>query len=242
MSNQNQPTQYKTIIYSGKVEQVYAIHTAINKKRITGDVYLSELGLAGDECANPKFHGGVERALHHYPREHYQYWSNYYAGQSQELTQFSQRSDVNEIAGMGENISTLGLCEENVHIGDRFQWGEAIIEVSQPRSPCMSLNKRWALHDISVQMQKLSLCGWLYRVIQTGIVNQSDELMLIDRPALSLSIKQVCDIYFADPLNQQGIQKLLSIEALSQSWRSKLEQRLLTGEVENWNFRLLGHA
>lgn len=241
MPNQNRPTCYKTIIYSGKVEQVYSINTAINKKRVTGNVYVSELGLEGDECANPKFHGGVERALHHYPREHYQYWSNYYAGQS-ELTNFSQQCAANDIAGMGENISTVGLCEENVHIGDRFQWGEAIIEVSQPRSPCMNLNKRWALNDISVQMQKLSLCGWLYRVIQVGNVNQADELTLIDRSASSLSVKQVCDIYFLDPLNQQSLQKLLSIEALSQSWRSKLEQRLLTGKIENWNFRLLGHA
>ncbi|MFT5705833.1 MAG: MOSC domain-containing protein YiiM, partial [Oceanospirillaceae bacterium] len=147
-----------------------------------------------------------------------------------------------EFAGMGENISTLGLNEENVCIGDRFQWGEAIIEVSQPRSPCHNLSKRWGIEKFSVIMQELSYCGWLYRVIQTGNVNANSMLELISRVENTLSIKQVCDRYFAQPLNVEGLYELASLTALSSSWREKIEKRIKTGELENWNFRLLGHA
>ncbi|MDA0148975.1 MOSC domain-containing protein [Vibrio sp. LaRot3] len=218
-------------IFAGKVAEKFGMRTAMDKQEIAGDVYLSETGLEGDECAETKFHGGVERALHQYPSEHYQHWQSKY------------RSDSDWLApGMGENISTKGMLEHQVCIGDRYQWGEAIIEVSQPRSPCAKLNQRWGVEGLSVDMQDISRCGWLYRVIKPGVVNSTLPLVLVERPDNAMSIKQVCDIYFADPLNPKGLQTLLAQDKLSANWRATVEKRLATGEVENWNFRLLGHA
>ncbi|EGU31071.1 hypothetical protein VII00023_08674 [Vibrio ichthyoenteri ATCC 700023] len=218
-------------IYVGKVTQFHGMRTAMNKGACDGELFLAKTGLDGDECADSKFHGGVERALHQYPAEHYDYWAAQYRSESEWCA-----------PGMGENISTLGMTEADVCIGDRYQWGEAIIEVSQPRSPCMKLSQRWGVENFSIDMQQLSRCGWLYRVVQTGKVSAKQPLVLIERVENPLSILAICERYFADPLNVAGLEELLAQDRLSTSWRSNVEKRLATGEVENWNFRLLGHA
>ncbi|KII76458.1 MOSC domain-containing protein [Vibrio renipiscarius] len=218
-------------VYRGKVAQFQGMQTAMNKSSVTGEIALTLTGLEGDECFETKFHGGAERALHQYPAEHYDYWAKKY------------RSDSEWCApGMGENISTLGMTEADVCIGDRYQWGTAIIEVSQPRSPCMKLSQRWGVENFAVDMQDISRCGWLYRVIQAGKVSVDHPLVLIERVENPLSILAVCERYFGDPLNRVGLEELLAQDRLSNNWRANVEKRLVSGDIENWNFRLLGHA
>ncbi len=217
-------------LFAGKVAQQFGMTTAMVKSPVLGRIFVSEQGLEGDEVAEKRFHGGPERAIHQYPFEHYSYWKQRYSIDQEWLA-----------PGMGENISSLGMTEESVCIGDQYQWGEAVIEVSQPRSPCFKLGKRWGVEDLSVHMQEISRCGWLYRVIKTGHVSSQDALILMDRDPEALSVKQVCDLYFGDPLNSQGLARLLALKGLSQSWRSTIEKRIETQQVENWNFRLLGH-
>ncbi|MFD2177437.1 MOSC domain-containing protein [Veronia pacifica] len=218
-------------IYCGKKKTVDGFDTAMYKSPVQGKQYLSEIGLEGDEQADNKHHGGTERALHQYPAEHYQFWQQKYGGEQDW-----------QAPGMGENLSSLGMNEETVCVGDQYQWGEAIIEVSQPRSPCFKLNKRWQLEDFSVEMQSLSRCGWLYRVIKAGYVDLSQPLTLVSRPENALTLKEVCDLFFGDPLNPEALLTLREQSALSESWMSKVKARLETGKLENWNFRLLGHA
>ena len=222
----------QTQIFIGKTTLHVGLQTAINKTPIRQSIQLSELGLVGNESADKLYHGGLERALHHYPAEHYQYWQKKYGVAKQAW----------HVSGMGENISTFGLDETNVCIGDQFQWGEAIIEVSQPRSPCFKLNKHWGISRFSVQMQNSSRCGWLLRVIKTGRVPLNAPLLRIQREENAMTIKAVCDIFFGNPLDTEGLQTLLKQKKLSLSWLTKIEQRLDTGEVENWNYRLLDHA
>ncbi|WP_430520710.1 MOSC domain-containing protein [Aliivibrio sp.] len=230
--NEQTTTEIDTRIFVGKVEQVFGLTSAINKHQTSSSLYLSEQGLEGDECAELKFHGGAERALHHYPAEHYLFWQIKY---SESVSKWAA-------PGMGENISTLGMNEENVCIGDQYQWGEAIIEVSQPRSPCYKLNQRWDVADVSTSMQQLSRCGWLYRVIKSGMVDSNSRLTLITREENALTVKQVCDIFFGDPLNKEALLSLQAINKLSINWQRTIQTRLTSGKLENWNFRLLGHA
>ncbi|MEC6906744.1 MOSC domain-containing protein [Photobacterium piscicola] len=221
---------YLNSIYRGNVEFCYGLQTAINKSLAKGRLYLSLEGLEGDECADLRHHGGVERALHHYPLEHYVYWKQKY------------NIDIDWVApGMGENLSSNGMTEETVCLGDLYQWGEAVIEVSQPRSPCFKLNKRWGIDDFSMDMQELSRCGWLYRVIQAGMVSVDDPLVLISQEPNAMTLREVCDIFFGDPLNKEGLLKLKQQRKLSDSWASKVIARLENNEVERWDFRLLGH-
>ncbi|GAB6260121.1 MOSC domain-containing protein [Photobacterium sp. R1] len=219
-----------TGLYTGTVTQNYGITTAMAKQPVTGRMYLSETGLEGDECAEPKFHGGTERALHQYPFEHYAFWQQKYP----------EREWVSP--GMGENISALGMTEDNVRIGDRYRWGEAIIEISQPRSPCFKLNCRWDLQGFSETMQTTGRCGWLYRVIQPGFISATAPLVLIQAGDERFTVKRVLDWYFNDPMNPDKLRLLQTCEALSKSWQSTIAKRLETGELENWHFRLNGKA
>ncbi len=216
-------------VYRGRVAQRYGFETAIDKVSVDENLYLSWEGLDGDACADRRHHGGRERALHQYPFEHYAYWQQKYGPEHQWIA-----------PGMGENLSTEGMLEENVCLGDRYRWGEAIIEVSQPRSPCYKLNQRWGIDRFSVEMQAFSRCGWLYRVIQPGRVSMQDALMLVEREGNALSILQVCEWFFCDPLNEAALHRLRQQTRLSDSWMSKVVQRLETQTVENWNFRLFG--
>jgi len=141
---------------------------------------------------------------------------------------------------MGENFSSEGMTEDIVCLGDRYQWGEAIIEVCQPRSPCFKLNHRWGIEDFCVDMQEVSRCGWLYRVIKPGVVSVSEPLILIERVANAMTLREVCEIFFGNPLDKIGLAKLTQQSKLSSSWLSKVAQRLETNEIENWHFRLSG--
>lgn len=229
------PQQYTVDMYIGQIKQSYGLVTAIDKQQVNKSIYLSEHGLTGDETADKKYHGGLERALHQYPVEHYTFWQHVFFPRTNKQPQF-------EAPGMGENMSTLGMTEENVCIGDQYQWGDAIIEVSQPRLPCFNLNTRWDVADISVQMQELTRCGWLYRVIKSGMVSQGDALIRIKRLTPATTIKQVCELFFDEPLNSINLTKLIEMPALSPYWGETAKTRLATNTVENWNFRLLDHA
>jgi MOSC domain-containing protein YiiM len=222
---------YLINIYCGKVAKRYGMETAIDKSPIKASVYLSLEGLAGDECGDKIHHGGAERALHQYPTEHYAYWQE----------KHTKKEDW-QAAGMGENLSSIGMTEHDVCIGDRYQWGEAIIEVSQPRSPCFKLSQRWDIENFSVDMQEVSRCGWLYRVIKPGMVSVDEPLELIARVENPMTINTVCESFFGDPLNKEKLLTLRQQSKLSDSWMNRIVERLAINEVESWSFRLFGHA
>ncbi|USH04688.1 MOSC domain-containing protein [Grimontia kaedaensis] len=216
-------------VFTGKVKSQFGMMTAMGKQSVEGEIFLSALGLQGDECASDKHHGGVERALHQYPSEHYDFWR----------TKFGDKADWHP-AGMGENISTERMTEDDVCIGDKYQWGKAVIQVSQPRSPCYKLNKRWDVETFSEVMQETAKCGWLYRVITPGFVSAAESLILIERAENALTIKQTCDYYFGDPLNPEGLRLIAAQEGLSASWTRTVHKRMETQQVEDWTPRLKG--
>lgn len=91
-------------------------------------------------------------------------------------------------------------------------------------------------------MQDTSRCGWLYRVIQPGMVSVNEPLQLIEQVANAMTLHDICDLFFVDPMNKTGLLKLQQQSKLSASWMSKVELRLKTGKVESWDSRLLGYA
>ncbi|VEA79647.1 6-N-hydroxylaminopurine resistance protein [Salmonella enterica subsp. arizonae] len=137
---------YPVEVFTGKIQDYAGSRpSAIAKVQVDGELMLTELGLEGDEQAEKKIHGGPDRALCHYPREHYRYWA-------QEFPELAERFVA---PAFGENLSTDGLTEQNVYIGDIFRWGEALIQVTQPRSPCFKLNYHFAISDMASQMQNV---------------------------------------------------------------------------------------
>ena len=119
-------------VYIGKIEPYSGSSpSAIGKRQVQGGIMLTSLGLEGDEQAETRFHGGPDRALCHYPREHYAHW----------MQQFPEQAEIFSAPAYGENISTLGMTEQNVFMGDIYRWGEALIQVTQPRSTYLTFKK-----------------------------------------------------------------------------------------------------
>ncbi|MCY1352713.1 Protein YiiM [compost metagenome] len=216
-------------VFIGKAEDIGGgLSSAIDKSRVEQRTWLWPQGLGGDEHGDQRFHGGPERALHHYPAEHYRYWRKHY------------RQWPWVAPAFGENLSTYGLTEDQVCIGDIFRWGQAFLQVSQPRSPCYRLSRRWSIPELAQYVQESGRCGWFYRVLRPGFVSPEAPLELIQRSHPGLSVAQTIQHYFHYPLDRPGLQALRDCEALSPRWRETAARRLATNQVEDWTARLLG--
>ncbi|MEO0913788.1 MAG: MOSC domain-containing protein, partial [Pseudomonadota bacterium] len=143
--------------------------SAIDKQPIPGPWHIATTGLRGDEQADTRHHGGPDKALHHYSRDHYATWRR-------ELP--AAREALRTAPAFGENISTHGLSEADICIGDVFCLGDVILQVSQGRQPCWKLNIRFGVSDMALRVQRSGRTGWYYRVLEPGVVEPGDILRL----------------------------------------------------------------
>ncbi len=163
---------YPVNVFVGKIRDYAGSRpSAIDKIQSTENCSSAISVSMGTSRRRRKIHGGPDRALCHYPREHYADW----------IRDFPQQAERFCAPAFGENLSTTGLTEQNVYIGDIFRWGEALIQVTQPRSPCFKLNFHFAINDMAQLMQNSGKTGWLYRVIAGGQVSSDAPLELVSR-------------------------------------------------------------
>ena len=222
--------RYPVDVFAGKIRDYTGSRpSAIAKVQVDGELMLTELGLAGDEQAETKIHGGPDRALCHYPREHYLHWRQ----------AFPEQAELFVAPAFGENLSTQGMTEENVFIGDIFQWGEALVQVTQPRSPCFKLNFHFAISDMASQMQDVGKTGWLCSVIAPGMVSADAPLVLASRVS-DVSVQEAIAIAWHMPFDDGQYHRLLSAAGLSKSWTRTMQKRRLSGKIEDNSRRLWG--
>jgi len=160
------------MLFAGRPREIaLGRRSAIRKVPLAPPWRIAAEGLIGDRQADRRHNGGVEKALHHYPREHYDAWRN------------EERALASEFVApaFGENISTLGLTEDSICVGDVFALGGARLQVSQGRQPCLTLNFRFGRRDMARRTQESGRCGWYYRVLETGVAQPGDSLRLIER-------------------------------------------------------------
>jgi len=189
------------------------ILTAILKLPIQGKVWLSSVNFDGDAQGDLIHHGGIEKAICVYAHEHYAYWAGV-LGQPLAYGAF------------GENLTTRGMTEEEVCIGDTFRFGEAIVQVSQPRQPCYKLSMKYGLPDLPLQVQETGYTGYYLRVLQEGTVAREDGLIRLSRHPLGVTVAYANRIMHRDKRNEAGIREILAVDALSVSWRETLQGRL----------------
>lgn len=221
---------YPLQVYIGKTRQYEGSRpSAIGKRLVDGELKLNELGLEGDQQAEKVIHGGPDRALCHYPREHYLHWAR----------EFPEQAEQFNAPAFGENLSTCGLTEKNVYIGDIFRWGDALIQVTQPRSPCFKLNYHFGISDMAALLQQSGYCGWLYRVVMAGNVSTESPLELVSRLS-EVSVAEAIAIAWHMPFDDEQYHRLLSAAGLSTSWTRTMQKRRISGKVENNSRRLVG--
>ncbi|CAN7170877.1 MOSC domain-containing protein [Rhizobium sp. LjRoot30] len=204
--------------------------SGIAKVPVADSLTLSETGFDGDVQGDPIRHGGPEKAVHHYPFDHYPDWTE----------GLGPHPLLSRPGAFGENLSTTGLKENAVAIGDVFELGTAIVEVSQGRQPCWKLNERFGTAAMARAVQSTGRTGWYYRVLQPGIVTPEDRLTLVERRSPEWTVARIWRAFYIDPLNRAELSGIAALERLANGWRTHASRRLETNSVEDWNKRLTG--
>ena len=189
--------------------------TGIYKNRIDGPARVERNGFVGDAHGDLRVHGGPEKAVHHYDAQNYLHLSDAFPRCNTELVPGS----------LGENISTTRLSERNVHIGDVFQVGTAILQVSQPRSPCWKINHRFGVERMSMHIAQERITGWYYRVLEPGSVSVGDTILLLERQTGRFSIDEFWKIQLTHRPSLDDLAELFHLPGLAQDWKRRLEER-----------------
>jgi len=152
------------------------IQTGIFKQPTEGPIEVKQLGLEGDQQANKKLHGGVYKAICVYPSEHYDLWKEELGNPGLSFGDF------------GENLTTAGLMEGDICLGDRLRIGSVEMVVTQPREPCITLNARLDTKDLSARIRKSGRSGFYCSVEREGTIENGDSIEYISRDENKVSV------------------------------------------------------
>ena len=187
--------------------------SSINRRPIEGFVGLTKSGLVGDRPADGLDHGGVDQAVCCYPHEHYPYWERR-LGTSLPIPSF------------GENLTVGGLLEDQICIGDALRIGQAVVEVSQPRSPCWKLADKHSEPDLIRWIKETGYSGFFFRVLEPGHISAMNEFSVVDRSHDGLTVRQALQTAVAKAPRRESLERLVNAAALSAAWRTRMAKKL----------------
>lgn len=184
--------------------------SAFDKRSVADKVAMGELGIAGDEVADKKHHGGIDKAVLCYSASHYDWWQLEYP-------------DLNiQPGGFGENLTFTDLDESTVCIGDRYTLGTCIVEVSQPRQPCWKIARRWGDKTLTKVVGQTGKTGWYVRVIQPGTCQAGDPVQRTHRPNESWTVGRANDILMGRESDRYATMELMQLPELADDWKADL--------------------
>ena len=205
-------------IYTGKVREVQhqgkTMTTAIYKTLHQGPAQVTTTHIEGDEQANLKVHGGINKAVYAYPAQHYQHWQQ-------------ARPDLNLAPGaFGENLAVTGLDEHQVCVGDTYRIGTTVLEVTTPRMPCHKLGAKVGDATFIKTFLQARLSGFYFKVLQTGTLQAGDAITKLGTDGHGLSIDEVVRLYHEDNRNIQLLQKAIDSPTLQADWKATFTSSL----------------
>lgn len=192
------------------------VTSAIRKQAVAPGTWLalSSVNLEGDEQADLRVHGGPDKAVYAHPSEHLPAWRN-------DLDQA-----LDEPAPFGENLSTEGATEDQVTIGERWSWGDAVLEVCQPRWPCHKLIRHRGTQVAAELLVGTGRSGWYLRVLQEGRVPVDGPIEVLERPrwpSVLDCLRARTNLHDGDPALAA---RVVEVPALADQWRRGLEAGL----------------
>ena len=190
------------------------VTTGIFKKPVNGPVMMRMLNLDGDGQADLTVHGGASKAVYAYPSEHYDYWRTELPGIDLPWGMF------------GENLTTEGLLEEVVYIGDKFRIGEAEVIVTEPRMPCYKLGIKFGRADIIKRFLASRRTGFYFAVVREGMVGAGDAVELIGREQHEISVADITRLYAFEKDDLKGLRRAIEVEALPENWKGYFRHQL----------------
>ncbi len=196
------------------------VNTGIFKDPVEGSVRVRVLNLDGDEQADLTVHGGPDKAVYAYPNEHYAPW----------------RAELPELAfppgAFGENLTTAGMLEDEVRIGDRLRIGSAEFVVTQPRMPCYKLAVRFQRPDMLKRMLRSGRTGFYLRVLHEGTLAPGDRIEHVPAGADAITVTDVVRLYTVDADNRELLERAVQNAVLPAGWRSYFQTRLWNADGE----------
>lgn len=191
-----------------------AWRSAIYKEALAGRIAVNPINIEGDKQANLKFHGGPDKAVCCFSAEHFDFWRTNLG-----------RGDEFGFGAFGENFTLQGLTEKQVCIGDIFAVGTAIVQVTQPRQPCINLARKWDSTEMPAQMIALGHTGFYLRVLTPGDVEAGNAMTLQARPHPEISIATANEILYRKAGGETSRLALMALPELSEEWRQMLGRR-----------------
>jgi MOSC domain-containing protein YiiM len=189
--------------------------TGIFKHELLMPTWLGREGLVGDAQADRRVHGGPDKALHQFPVAHY----------ARLAECFPEARELLLPGSIGENLSVHGWDETNVCIGDRFRLGDAVVEVTQPRSPCWKIDARFGVEGMARWIEETGCVGWYFRVIEEGSVEPACDFELVERPSPDVTVARLLYVWREHRPAPEMLQELAHTPRLSASWVDKLQKR-----------------
>ena len=191
-----------------------AVRTGIFKEPASGRVALRKLNLDGDGQADLSAHGGPDKAVYAYPAEHYATW----------------RAELPDISlpwgALGENLTTEGLREEEVNIGDQLRIGSAVVMVTQPRRPCYKLAMRLGRLDIADRFLASGRSGFYLAVLQEGEIEAGEVIEVLRRDENAVTVADINRLRAQDTQDLDMLRRAVQVGALAHSLRNHFLQRI----------------
>lgn len=187
--------------------------TSIFKSPVTGRFAVRAHNIEGDRQSDLTVHGGPYKAVYCYPEEHYEYWS-------------AELPDYEFSPGnFGENLTTRGLDESEVAVGDRFRVGSAILQVTQPRMPCFKLGIRFGRADMVKRFWLSGRSGIYFSIVQEGDLAAGDPIEFLGGEPERISIADVVALYRGTKTDPDLRDRALRAP-LYGSWKREMRERL----------------
>lgn len=190
--------------------------TGMFKSAITSAVRVTIDGLEGDHQADRRVHGGPDKAVHLFPARHYARLARQFPEAAPELVPGS----------IGENLSSVDIDENDVHIGDVWLLGESLLQVCQPRSPCWKIDERFASEGMAAFIARERLTGWYWRVLKAGQVAPGDTLELHQQASEAPTLGQALLWWQEHRPAVATLERLAGTPGIATAWREKIRQRL----------------
>jgi len=149
-----------------------SVISGIRKQSVDYPVQVGKLGIEGDEHADLTVHGGLEKAVYLYPHEHYAFWEKTHLDALKKSIQLAP-------GAMGENLTTIGITENDLWVGDRLKIGEVLLEVTEPRAPCYKFAARMGFRHAVKNMLQSGFTGVYLKVIQQGSMEAKANITLL---------------------------------------------------------------
>jgi len=189
------------------------VTTGIFKEPVSGKVAVRGVNLAGDQQADLTVHGGPNKAVYGYASEHYPYWR-------------MQLPDMELPWGVfGENLTTEGLSEDALHVGDKLRLGTAVLMAVQPRQPCYKLQIRFGRDDILQRFLMSCRSGFYFSIVEEGEVEAGSAIEVISRDEKRVTIAEVNRLYLGLDVDPKVLQRALNDEVLPLGLRAALGKR-----------------